>query len=149
MDAVRGEMSGEGNSRRGAAPPAQRLTVAQLLVVGLGGALGAAARGALTLALPDRGWVLTTLGVNVTGCVLLAALTEYGEHRQLNQLLRLGLGTGFCGAFTTFSSIMLLFVQLPAWRYAGYLLLSVVLCLAAVRGTVLLMRRFLRVDAAS
>lgn len=44
---------------------------------------------------------------NLTGCFLLAFLTYYVlEKGRLSSWLNAGIGTGFVGAFTTFSSLM-------------------------------------------
>lgn len=115
-----------------------RLGPGEILAVAFGGAAGATARAGLTLALPDGSWALTTLCINVAGCIVLAGLNVYAAHRPVNDMLRAGLGTGFCGAFTTYSTIMLLFMSFEPWRYAAYLLLTVVLCLLAVRAVVVL-----------
>ncbi len=78
-----------------------------LLVVGLGGALGAIARYVIS------GWVtrvsgasfpLGTLAVNVVGCFLLGALLVCIERGNLGEQSRLLLGVGVLGAFTTFST---------------------------------------------
>lgn len=69
-----------------------------VLSVGLGGAAGAAARFLLgtRIATPGR----ATLAVNVLGCFVLGLLTGGGVGGQV----ALGVGVGFCGSFTTFSS---------------------------------------------
>lgn len=107
-------------------------TALQVLVVGVGGALGAVARVLTDLALSPASWPVGTFVANVLGCVLLAALTAYAATRQINPLLKLGLGTGFCGAYTTFSTVLLLFTTLTFPGYLGYLVLTVVACLIAV-----------------
>jgi CrcB protein len=66
------------------------------LLVGLGGTLGALARFGVDTRLGTRG----VLVVNVLGSVALGALVAV----PLADPLLLVLGTGFCGAFTTFSS---------------------------------------------
>jgi CrcB protein len=74
------------------------VTLAWVLAVGAGGALGASARYAVGTAVraPGRG----TLIVNVAGSFLLGALAAAGA----GETAALALGTGFCGALTTFSS---------------------------------------------
>lgn len=69
-----------------------------VLYVGLGGALGAAARFLIgtRIATPGR----ATLAVNVLGCFILGLVTG----AQVTDSLLLFAGTGFCGALTTFSS---------------------------------------------
>ena len=72
----------------------------------LGGVLGTLARGGADelLATDGTGWPWATLAVNVLGAGLLGwstvALTGHTARRQF-------LGTGFCGALTTFSTLQL------------------------------------------
>jgi len=69
------------------------------VLVGAGGVLGALARFGVGSLLP--GETTDTLAVNVLGSFALGALVVgLGEEAGLLALL----GTGFCGAFTTFSS---------------------------------------------
>lgn len=54
-----------------------------------------------------------TIVANLTGCFLLAFLTYYVIERDLLAgWLNVGLGTGFIGAFTTFSSFTVDFMKL-------------------------------------
>ncbi|GHH05292.1 fluoride efflux transporter CrcB [Streptomyces rubradiris] len=76
-------------------------------VVAAGGALGATARHALTLAwpTPPGGFPWATFWTNVSGCaamgVLMVLVTDvWAAHR----LLRPFLGTGVLGGYTTFST---------------------------------------------
>ena len=82
-----------------------------LLAVLVGGLLGTPARYAVVEALPTRtgGWPTGTLLVNLAGAFLLGVLLERlvraGDDTGRRLLLRLGLGTGFLGAFTTYSAL--------------------------------------------
>jgi CrcB protein len=70
------------------------------MLVGVGGALGAVLRYAVGEAVRTEGYPTGTLVVNVLGTFVLAALTFAGASDDAMLLL----GTGACGAFTTFSS---------------------------------------------
>jgi CrcB protein len=81
---------------------------AALALVFVGGAAGTAAREALMLALPQPGdipyatWLINVAGSLILG-FLLGVLVSGGSgfHRGL----RLLFGTGFCGGFTTYSTL--------------------------------------------
>jgi CrcB protein len=70
------------------------------LLVGFGGAFGAMARHAVDELLQVEGYPASTLVVNVVGTFALALLTFANAGSNAMLLL----GTGACGAFTTFSS---------------------------------------------
>ena len=76
-----------------------------LAVVAVGGAVGALARWAVVATWPTAaggaGW--GTLAVNLLGCFLLGALAARAAP---DSLVRLGLGTGVLGGFTTFSTLV-------------------------------------------
>jgi CrcB protein len=85
--------------------------------------------------------------VNVVGSLLLGAVFELGTTRAaLVPELRMALGVGFLGAFTTFSSFSLETMNLM--REGSHLLAglnvatNVVLCLAAVWAGLVLVRLF-------
>lgn len=74
--------------------------------IGIGGFLGAIARYGVSSFMAKTfpsSLPYGTLTVNLIGCTLLGALI--GMH--LSEPVYLFLGTGFCGAFTTFSTLML------------------------------------------
>ena len=81
-----------------------------MIIVFIGGSLGTLARYSVTFVLPDgaNGWPFATLTVNLIGTfflgILLQGLFNHGPDQGRRQLLRLGLGTGFLGAFTTYST---------------------------------------------
>lgn len=77
--------------------------------VALGGCMGAWARVGLDLALTAHLGVLaaSTVCVNLAGALALGVLTGWMRVRPLPTRVRLAAGTGFCGAFTTYSSLTL------------------------------------------
>ena len=104
----------------------------QLLAIALGGALGATMRIALTQVFPvGDGMPWTTLAINVAGAFLLgiAATLTAGDDPLEGWRLPL-VGTGFCGALTTFSGLCLESLELADRGSSGlavqYLSLSLV-----------------------
>lgn len=89
------------------------------------------------------GWLpWGTLAVNLTGCLLIgffdAAATKRGFGGPNGRML---LMTGFCGAYTTFSSLIFEFdalLRAAPLRGAGYVLVSVAAGLALFRAGVVL-----------
>ncbi|MBM7790312.1 fluoride efflux transporter FluC [Tenggerimyces flavus] len=78
-----------------------------VLVVGVGGAVGAAARHGADLLWPTAvsAFPLTTLWINVAGCVLIGVLMVIvAEVSSAHRLMRPFVGTGVLGGFTTFSA---------------------------------------------
>ena len=82
------------------------LEVRLLLAIFAGGCAGALARtGLLELAPTHAGrWPWVTFGVNVAGSLLLGWIAT---HRSPASRARALIGTGFCGALTTFSTMQL------------------------------------------
>ncbi|GEP27142.1 CrcB family protein [Cryobacterium levicorallinum] len=90
-------------------PRAAHLRWRYLGLVFLGGTAGTALREALSLVLPDGRLPLTTLGINLLGALLLGllleALVRSGYDAGGRRSLRLLLGTGLLGGFTTYSAL--------------------------------------------
>jgi CrcB protein len=107
--------------------------------------VGTALRALAEAALPTAGFPVATLGVNVLGSFLLGLLLETLRHRGPDtggrRLLRLGLGTGLLGGFTTYSTLAVETVTLPPPLGAGYLGASLVLGGGGALAGVLLGRR--------
>lgn len=115
--------------------------------VALGGTAGAAAREAVILVMPDAGHLPWAIALaNVVGAFLLgllyAALATPPAGVPHGRRLRLLLGTGFCGGFTTYSTLALGVVLLAGsgpdgmYRAAVYALGTVFLgALATWAGT--------------
>lgn len=110
-----------------------------LLVAGFGacGAVGRYLVGLLVLRVSGGASLmfLATMIVNALGSFLFGYLASLGPHVSLlTPALRLGLLTGFMGAFTTFSAfsmdtLLLLQQRGPSWA-AGYLLAQNILGIA-------------------
>lgn len=96
--------------------PLRRLPAVAL--VAAGGVVGAPARYAIAAALPsgDRAFPTATLVANLSGAFvlgfLLEALARRGPDEGRRRSARLLLGTGFCGAYTTYSTFAVDIVQL-------------------------------------
>ncbi|EHW9789753.1 TPA: fluoride efflux transporter CrcB [Listeria innocua] len=75
------------------------------LYVGIFGALGGMCRYAMNLWLGGGDFPSATLAVNLIGCFLLAFLMQFlAEKSRISLVILNGIGTGFIGAFTTFSA---------------------------------------------
>ncbi len=73
----------------------------RVLLVGVGGMLGTAARLGLGLLLPDEGFPWSILTVNLCGSLLIGVLAA---RLPASSRVRLLLGTGLLGGFTTYSA---------------------------------------------
>lgn len=109
--------------------------MSQLLLVALGGAIGSAARygvGVAALRWLGAGWPWGTLAVNVLGGLAMGLLAARAGPEQ--ESMRLLLGVGVLGGFTTFSAFSLetmrLLQQSPTLALL-YVLASVVLSVGA------------------
>jgi fluoride exporter len=90
--------------------PSRRIDARELAAIFVGGALGAATRTALVEAAPTKpgSWPWTTFAVNVAGSLLLGYLVcRLQERLPVTAYRRPLLGTGLCGALTTFSAFQL------------------------------------------
>ena len=112
-----------------------------LVLVALGGAIGAGSRHLVSvgmLRLFGSGFPWGTLAVNVLGGLLMGLLAGYLAFRseEAGQGLRLFLATGILGGFTTFSAFSL--DALTLWERGAataaliYVLLSVILSITAL-----------------
>lgn len=134
------DLNRSGPTENRAAVPLHLRPSAFVLVMA-GGMLGAASREAIEQALPTPayGFPTATLVINLAGAfvlgVLLEALVRTGDDVGWRRGARLVGGTGFCGAFTTYSTLAVETVQLArhgAWSIAGaYEAVSVVAGLVA------------------
>ena len=120
------------------------------LLIALGGAVGSVVRyvvGGAVQRTSDSGFPLGTMFVNVSGCFLIGVLVRQFLNMQLSPELRALLIVGFCGGFTTFSPFSAETLGLVEGgeygRAAGYVVLSVTLCLAATLAGMTTMRLLL------
>ena len=128
-------------SARAATPPIDRHHALCILA---GGAAGALVRGGLAEALPPEagGWPWATFIANLAGALVLAwATTRLAERVAPTRHWRPLLGTGFCGALTTFSTFQVETIALVRDGHAGlavaYASLSLAVGMAcAIVGTV-------------
>jgi CrcB protein len=125
-----------------------RIDRRELAAIFAGGVLGAVARAELVVALPQHGsqWPWATFLVNVAGAFMLGYfVTRLQERLPLSAYRRPFLGTGVCGALTTFSTMQLeLLRMLDDGRVAlaaAYALASVIAGFCAVALATNLVRR--------
>lgn len=106
------------------------------LFVGLGGAVGAMLRYAISLLPYKGGFPLLTFVTNILGALLIGFIVGYASKRIVNDSLMLFLKTGLCGGFTTFSTFSLevynLFESGSKILAVCYAILSAVCCVVGV-----------------
>jgi CrcB protein len=90
-----------------------------------------------------------TLGANVLGCFFIGLFSEWAESKfGMSPEVRLLLTTGFCGGFTTLSTLMLEmndFFRDREWAFGAlYVLLSLVLPFVALWAGIGLVKLFER-----
>ena len=106
------------------------------LFVGLGGAVGAMLRYAISLIPYKGGFPLLTFVTNILGALIIGLIVGYASKRNVNDSLMLFLKTGLCGGFTTFSTFSLeaynLFVSGSKILAVCYAVLSAVCCIIGV-----------------
>lgn len=118
------------------------------LLVGLGGAVGAMARFGFGRLLGAGGaWPWGTFSVNVIGGLLMGLLAGWLAARGGGETMRLLLGVGVLGGFTTFSAfsleVMLLIERGQVGLAVGYALGSGVAAVGALALGLWLTRTFL------
>jgi len=106
------------------------LWAAVVLIGGAGSVLRFLADGAVAGA-AGRDFPLGTLAVNVSGAVILGLLTGLAAHHGLPKSALLVLGSGFCGAYTTFSTFSYETMRLVEDGSIGEATVNVAVSLAA------------------
>jgi CrcB protein len=126
-----------------------RLTVGQarVAVILAGGVLGTLARAGMAEAVPHHGeqWPWATFTVNLAGAFVLGwLLTRLAERTAPSRHWRFFVGTGFCGALTTFSTFQVETFQFARAGDVGlavsYPLVSIVAGMAVAVAGVLIAR---------
>jgi CrcB protein len=125
-----------------------KLDPREVLAIFAGGAIGALARAMLSESwtVEPGSWPWATFVVNVIGALLLGFfITRMQERLQVTTYGRPFLGTGLCGALTTFSAMQLeLFEMIDLGHYAlavAYAAASLLAGLLAVSLSTSLVRR--------
>jgi len=111
----------------------------QLILVGIGGCIGAIARYGVSFFIrqnfPNQ-FPVATLVVNILGCFTIGFLIRFFHEHPLEQTVNLFLVVGILGAFTTFSAFSLETIELFKNGLTSFAVLnvmaSVLLCLGAV-----------------
>jgi CrcB protein len=117
--------------RRIALPNLDRQELAAIFV---GGFIGAIARAALAQSLPTSAgqWPWATFAVNMLGAALLGYfITRLQERLPPSLYRRAFLGTGICGALTTFSTVM---VELAKMLEGAHVALAAAYAAASIAG---------------
>lgn len=134
----------ESHARQGVIPGRDSRELGAIFAGGVAGALLRVALIQTHGAAP--GWPWVTFGENILGTFLLGYFaTRLQERLPLSAYRRPLLGTGFCGAFTTFSTLQLeLLTMLDAHRYAlafAYAASSITLGYGSVHLATMFVRR--------
>jgi CrcB protein len=127
---------------------APRIDRAEVAAIFAGGFIGAVARWRLVVAVPDAAghWPWATFCANVAGAFALGYFaTRLQERLPLSAYRRPLLGTGLCGAFTTFSTMQLELLRMidagRLWLAAGYASASLAAGFLAIALSTALVRR--------
>ena len=147
-------VSTAGNVPTGEEPRRARpayLTPSLLGLVFVGGAVGTAIRARLETSFPTPtgGWPWATFWINLSGALVLGLLLESlllsGPDRGWRRRVRLGVGTGVMGGYTTYSTFIVEIDQLlrggHPWTGTAYAVGSVALGIGCALAGITLARR--------
>ena len=111
----------------------------KLFLIFIGGGVGSVFRfviGQFVVKWIHTPFPVATCFINITGSFLIGFFYALSARSLIDDNLRLLLGVGLCGGFTTFSTFSFESLQLlqkgEYWNFAGYALLSIVLCVLFV-----------------
>jgi CrcB protein len=114
------------------------------LLVASGGAVGSLIRYLVSLAYSFEPY--STLFVNLVGSFLLGIITVLISQSKEQEWLKLLIGTGFCGGFTTMSTFSLELTHLPVEQAIIYMSCSVIFSMMLVMLGMKLARTFSRME---
>ena len=80
--------------------------IIKFIAVCMGGFVGTGLRYAIKVVIPGTVFTMPTFISNAVGCVLLGVIISISEHSSMNDVLKIALVVGCCGALTTFSTII-------------------------------------------
>ena len=107
-----------------------------IVLVGLGGAIGAVLRYMISLIPIKSSYPILTMITNLLGAILIGFVVGMLSHGKITKNQSLFLKTGLCGGFTTFSTFSLESVQLlehgEIFNACSYMGLSLILCILGV-----------------
>lgn len=94
--------------------------VLEFALVGLGGAIGAMSRHAVTfMHIFDKNPYYYTVGINITGCLIIGIFTALYKHFGFSDLWSLFFSVGVLGGYTTYSAFTRDAIELVARGQVG------------------------------
>jgi fluoride exporter len=129
-------------------PAHARVSIPEVVAIGVGGAVGTALRAAIAQLQPVTAgqWPWATFLANLVGAAILGAtMTAVAQHRRRWPYWGPLIGTGLCGGVTTFSTMQVETVRLMQYGSSVlallYSVLSVIAGLIAVQAASAVVRR--------